>query len=195
LRTLKFPGFAAVIVCSIEAVSCAPLPPDPADALDIQLVTQSNEKIRLHDRIRDQVVLINFMFTKCNGFCPRTTHNLVKVQEALGDHLGRDVFMYSISLDPAVDTPSVLADYAKELGAKPGWTFLTGDLDDITRLRRSLGLYDRDPAIDADRTAHSGLIVFGNEATYTWSAIAGLAEPQRIVDAVSRVRRPGAPIK
>ena len=60
------------------------------------------------------------MFTKCNGFCPRTTHNLVKVQEALGDHLGRDVFMYSISLDPAVDTPSVLADYAKELGAKPG---------------------------------------------------------------------------
>jgi protein SCO1/2 len=195
VKSLNVPGFAAIVACSFEALSCAPPPPDPADGLDVPLVTPTGEKIRFHDRIRDQVVLINFMYTKCSGICPRTTHNLVKVQEALGDHLGKDVFIYSISLDPAVDTPSALADYAKELGAKPGWTFLTGSLDDITRLRRSLGLYDRDPAIDADRSEHSGLVVYGNEATFTWAAIPGLADPRRIASAVARVMRPGAQIR
>lgn len=178
------------ILAALALPSCAPRPAALDGPPDVPLVTQDHEKIHLREKIRGEVVLISFMYTKCDGSCPLTTRNLVKVQEALGDHLGRDVFMYSISLDPAVDTPEVLAQYAKDLGAKPGWTFLTGEFADITRLRRSLGLYDADPSVDADKTEHSGLVVIGNEKTGTWLALAGLAEPRRIKDAVFRVMNP-----
>lgn len=189
MRSLNTLRFASILAVALELPACAPPPAGPDGPPDIPLITQDHEKIQFRDRIRGEVVLINFVYTKCNGSCPLTTRNLLKVQEALGDHLGRDVFIYSISLDPAVDTPEVLAEYAKDLGAKPGWTFLTGKLEDVTRLRRGLGLYDLDPSVDADKTRHSGLVVYGNEATGTWSAIAGLAEPRRIVEAVLRVKR------
>ncbi len=192
MRSPMLPRLAALVTCGVGALSCAPLPPDPGGPLDVPLVTERGEKIQLRRQIRGETVLINFMYTRCSGSCPLTTANLVKVQDALGERLGRDVFIYSISLDPAEDTPEVLAGYARDLGAKPGWTFLTGTLDDIGRLRRSLGLFDLDPSVDADRTRHSGLIVYGNEATGAWSAIPGLADPRRIVDAIARVSR-GAP--
>ena len=78
-----------------------------------------------------------------------TTPNLAKFQAALSERVGRDVFMYSITLDPTNDTPDVLKRYAQAYGAKPGWTFLTGKAEDIKMLRRKLGVYDRDPLIDA----------------------------------------------
>ena len=72
--------------------------------------------------------------------------------------------MYSITLDPEHDTPELLKEYAKTYGVKPGWTFLTGKAEDITNLRRRLGLFNSDAKKDADQTQHSGMIVVGNEA-------------------------------
>jgi len=95
--------------------------------------------------------------------------------------------MYSITLDPQTDTPEVLKQYAEGYGAKRGWYFLTGQDEDIQMLRRKLGLYDRDPGIDADRTQHVGLVVYGNEATGRWGAVPALLAPERIVRAVLRV--------
>ena len=82
------------------------------------------------------------MYTVCTAeaICPLGTANLVAVQEILGPRVGRDVFMYSITLDPVNDTPGVLKSYAKAFGVKPGWEFLTGEKEDIERLRRNLGL-------------------------------------------------------
>jgi protein SCO1 len=189
---------AVIALGALLAISCSRAAPAPAPAFDgprdVPLVTHHHEQVRLRDQIRGKVVLIHFMFTTCNGVCPLTTKNLAKVQEQLGDHLGRDVFIESISLDPEVDTPDVLARYAQGLGAKPGWTFFTGRRDDIDLLRRGLGLYERDPVVDADKTKHSGVIVYGNEATGTWSAMSGLAKPEAIVESVLRLlRTPGAP--
>src|SRR5712691_5291934 len=135
----------------------------------------------------EQVVLINFLYVTCGDICPLTTANLVQVQNALGERLGREVFMYSITLDPQTDTPEVLKQYAEGYGAKRGWYFLTGQDEDIQMLRRKLGLYDRDPGIDADRTQHVGLVVYGNEATGRWGAVPALLAPERIVRAVLRV--------
>jgi len=116
-----------------------------------------------------------------------TTANLVQVQNALGERLGREVFIYSITLDPQTDTPEVLKQYAEGYGAKPGWYFLTGQDEEIQVLRRKLGIYDRDPVIDADKTQHIGLIVYGNEATGKWGAVPALLASERIVQAVLRV--------
>ena len=116
-----------------------------------------------------------------------TTANLVQVQNALGERLGREVFICSITLDPQTDTPEVLKQYAEGYGAKPGWYFLTGQDEEIQVLRRKLGIYDRDPVIDADKTQHIGLIVYGNEATGKWGAVPALLASERIVQAVLRV--------
>lgn len=75
-----------------------------------------------HDLIKGKKVLINFMYTECGGICPRTTANLVKVQEAFGDRLGRDVVFISISLTPDRDTPARLKAYAAAHGCRDGVT-------------------------------------------------------------------------
>ena len=54
------------------------------------------------------------------------TGNLAKVQELVGDKLGRGTFMVSITTDPEHDTPAVLEAFAKKHGAKEGWIFVTG---------------------------------------------------------------------
>jgi len=118
----------------------------------------------------------------------------VEVQELLGDRAGADVFFYSISLDPGHDTPDVLKRYAAGFGVKPGWSFLTGDFDEIDALRRKLGLYHPDPVIDADKAEHAGLLVYGNERLGRWGAIPSLDKPRSILRALGKVmparRRP-----
>jgi len=144
--------------------------------------------MRLYDDlVKGRVVMINFMFTTCKRACPGTTANLRKVQRALREHVGRDLVMLSISLDPEHDTPEVLKEYARLYGLGPGWYLLSGRREEIERLRRRLGVYDLDPVRDADRTRHAGLVVLGNEPMERWSAVSGLAKPRQIFEAVERV--------
>jgi protein SCO1/2 len=155
---------------------------------NVELVTENNKRVRFYDDlVKGKVVMINFIFTSCGGVCPLATVNLAKIQNGFGDRLGREVFMYSITLDPDTDTPEVLKRYATGFGAKPGWSFLTGNFDDIELLRYRLGIYDPDPVIDADKTQHGGLVVYGNEASGKWSAIPGMLKPSEFVRAVLRV--------
>ena len=92
------------------------------------------------DVMKGKILLINFFFTACDDVCPLATENLVRVQEMLGDRVGKDIFFISISLQPEHDTPEIMAAYAKEHGVGPGWVFLTGQKDDIELLRHRLGL-------------------------------------------------------
>jgi len=155
---------------------------------NVVLTTHEHRTVRFYDDlVKGRIVVINFMFTRCRRACPVTVPHLVKVQALLGERVGRDIFLYSITLDPAVDTPAVLKAYAETIGARPGWTFLTGKEEAIKTLRWKLGVYDRNPIIDADRTQHSGLVVYGNDAIDRWAAISGLNTPETIARAVLRV--------
>ena len=155
---------------------------------NIELVTDNNKRVRFYDDlVKGKAVMINFIFTTCGGICPLTTVNLIEVQKGFGERLGRDIFMYSVTLDPEIDTPETLRQYASSLGVNPGWSFLTGKFEDIELLRYRLGIYDPDPVIDADKTQHGGLVIYGNEATGKWSAIPGMLKPSEIVRAVQRV--------
>lgn len=97
--------------------------------------------------IKGKTVIINFFYTKCSRICNEGTRNLVQVQKALGDRLGREVFIYSITLDPDQDTPEVLKAYAEEHGAKPGWMFLRMNAKDLEALREKLGLSNLSPEL------------------------------------------------
>jgi len=158
---------------------------------NLMLRTQDNKKVRFYDDlIKDKVVTINFFYAKCDDVCPIVTSNLVKVQELLGDQVGRQVFMYSFSLKPAEDTPRAMKEYAKMHGVKPGWTFLTGRPEDLELLRRRLGFTTPDPRVDRDVTNHIGNIRYGNEPLMLWGATPGMARPEWIAESIEWMIRP-----
>lgn len=160
---------------------------------NVTLTTHEGKKVKFYDDlIKDKIVLINFMYARCDGKCPGTTANLVKVQKLLGDRVGKDIFMYSITLKPEEDTPRKLAAYARAYKVGPGWQFLTGDPKDIELLRRKLGFFDRDPVRDADKSNHIGMVRWGNEPETLWTACPGSLAPSKIVKEISLVESPMA---
>ena len=92
--------------------------------------------------------------------------------------------MLSISVDPEHDSPPALKEYAEAHHTKPGWLFLTGDPEDIKKLRWSMGIRDLDPTIDADFTQHGNLLTYGNERTGRWMSIPAVIKPKQIVASV-----------
>ena len=155
---------------------------------NVRLRTQDNREVRFYDDlVKGRVVMINFMFTTCTSLCPRSTANLVKVQQALGDHAGRDMFVISISVDPEHDTPSVLKQYAEQYQIKPGWTFVTGKRADIERIRQGLGVRDND-----DLSQHTGMLIYGNEPFGQWASTPVMQSPATLAAIVLRVVDPRA---
>ena len=135
---------------------------------NVVLQTHEGKNVRFFDDlIEGKVVVINFIYTTCPDVCPLETARLGEVYAILGDRVGKDIHFYSITIDPEVDTPEVLADYAKRYGARTGWTFLTGKERDITLLRRKLGLYI-DEIQEEDSQDHNVNIVMGNQRTGRW---------------------------
>jgi protein SCO1/2 len=152
---------------------------------DVLLTTHEGKQVRFYDDlIKDKLVVINFMYAKCEGICPGITTNLRRVQKLLGDRVGRDIFFYSFTLKPQIDTPEKMAEYAKMHKAGPGWLFLTGTPADMEELRRKLGFTNPDPLADADVTQHIGNIRYGNEALEWWAACPGMSRPDAIVQSI-----------
>ena len=135
---------------------------------NVPLITHEGKTVRFFDDlIKDKVVVINFIYTSCPDVCPMETAKLAELQAILGDRVGRDIFIYSITIDPEVDTPEVLNEYAKVYRAGPGWLFLTGKEADITLLRVKLGLYI-DEIQDEDSNDHNVSLIIGNQRTGRW---------------------------
>ena len=146
---------------------------------NVTLLTQDNQPVRFYDdMLKGKVVLISFMFTACNSLCPMTTAHLASVQEQLGERLGRDVFIISISVDPTNDTPAALKKYAESFQAKPGWYFLTGEKENVRMVRTRLGINGE------DKMQHTGMVILGNEATGQWRKIPAWRNPIEITNAV-----------
>jgi protein SCO1/2 len=154
-----------------------------------------------HDLVKGKTVLINFFYAECVGICPRMTSNLARIQKALGDRVGRDTFIYSISLKPEQDTPKKLKAYAQMHGIRPGsgWLLLQARRPDMERLREGLGFKDSDPGLDADVNQHTGILRFGNDVYDKWSGYPVLGNVELIAEMVRQLdpmapRRPLLPL-
>jgi protein SCO1/2 len=183
------------LVASVAAASAQPPAPElqapkevlPAERMrryfpNVPLQTHDGRSVRFYDDlVKGRKVIVNFTFTSCAGTCPRTSANLARVQDMLGDRIGRDIFIVSLTVDPEHDTPAVLKEYAHTFNARPGWTFATGRIEDIDAIRRRLGLYD-----SPDITQHMGLLTFGNEPEGKWGATPSLDTPKNILYYVLR---------
>jgi protein SCO1/2 len=134
---------------------------------NVELITQDGKKVRFYDDlIKGKVVAIELMYTTCKYNCPLETARLVQLQKLLGDRMGKDVFFYSITIEPEIDTPKVLKAYAAKYHIGPGWTFLTGKPADIKLISKKLGL-DALPDVN-DPDGHTPHLLIGNEATGIW---------------------------
>ncbi len=154
---------------------------------DVTVYDQDGRRLRFYsDLVRGRTVAINFIFTTCTTICPPLTATFRKVQQELGERVGRDVTLISISVDPATDVPERLKTFSAKFNAQPGWSFVTGSKPDIDRLLVSLGAYA------GDKNDHTPMIVMGNDKAQYWTRTYGLAEPQALVRVITEVADKGA---
>ena len=166
--TAKFVFFAILCAISLKAKGADVIrTPYGWSFPNPQLTDQDGKKVRFYeDLVKGKIVLINFIFTTCDAYCPMDTARLKKVQDLVGDRMGKDIFFYSVSIDPVADSPHILRAYRKRFGAGPGWTFLTGDEADITAMRKGLGLYTE--GFEKSKSDHSQNIMVGNDSSGEW---------------------------
>src|SRR5215212_6191681 len=111
-----------------SSCECAPPRNGPYSDYFPNVVVHTHEGRRAlfyNDLLRGKTVLVNCMSIANDAAYP-VTENLARVQRLLGERAGRDVFIYSITVDPVRETPRALAEFAEAHGAGPGWLFLTG---------------------------------------------------------------------
>jgi protein SCO1 len=150
---------------------------------NVPLISHEGKQVNFYDDlIKGKVVTLNFFYAKCDEICPLVSANLAKVQKILGDQVGRDIFMYSISLKPEEDTVDVIKAYRESWHAGPGWTFFTGQPSDIEKIRKGIGFTYPEPAIDKDKTQHIGNVRYGNEPLMLWAACPGVAHAPWIAE-------------
>jgi cytochrome oxidase Cu insertion factor (SCO1/SenC/PrrC family) len=146
------------------------------------LVTQDNEDVQFFDDLlKGKTVVINFMFTTCTSICPPMTANLANVQAILGDRVGKDINMISLTVDAATDTPAVLKAYATKFRVRPGWRFVTGKKTDMDLVLRKVGGYV------TDKNDHTSLLIIGNVGTGDWVKTYALGKPSEIAATILKV--------
>ena len=146
---------------------------------NVPLVNQDGKTLNFYDDvIKGKVVSINFMFTSCGDSCPLETAKLRQVQELLGEHVGENVHMYSITDDPERDTPAALKDYMEKFNVGPGWQFLTGKKKDIDLIRNKLGMSLEE---DEELSDHNINFILGSEPRGQWIKRTPFDIPETIV--------------
>ena len=151
---------------------------------NVELQDHNGRALRFYDDIiRGKVVAINFIYTTCTDVCPLDTAQLRQVQQILGDRVGRDVFMYTISINPERDAPADLRRFMRTYDVGPGWTFLTGSRADIDLLQRRLGMR---PVDELSLREHDTSIILGNERTGQWIKRSAFESPRLLADLLGR---------
>lgn len=167
---------------SVLALACA-LPAGAAGRYgpkyfsNVPLVNQDGKTLRLYDDLlKGKAVAINAIYTSCTDVCPLETARLVHLQRVLGERVGRDIFFYSISIDPEHDTPERLKAYMEKFGVGPGWQFLTGKLEDVNVAVKKLGLFSLKDAYTKD--GHRSILMVGNVPAGQWMRHSAQDDPQ-----------------
>jgi protein SCO1 len=155
------------------------------------LRTHEDKQVKFYDDlIRGRQVIINMMYATCEGACPVVTSKLIKVYRELKDRMGKDLFMYSISLKPEQDDPAALKQFAQMHGALlPGWTFLTGDPYDIETIRFRLFRWDH-INLDLNLDFHTAMLRIINDSTNCWTMVTPHASMFTVLQHISWANPP-----
>ena len=126
---------------------------------DTTLLDQNGREVRFKsDVLGEKTVAIQFIFTTCRAICPVMGAAFAKLQDRLGDRLGKDISLVSISIDPVTDTPARMKQWGEQFGARRGWSLLTGEKGKIENLLKAL-----------EATNHNApVVLLGNLRTGEW---------------------------
>jgi len=153
------------------------------DLLNHTLVDQDGQQVKfVSDVIADKIVVMDFIYTSCTTVCPVLSALLGQVQGRLGDQLGKDVVLVSVSVDPTRDTPQRLKAYAARYQAQPGWVWLTGHKRTMDEVLDGLGAYS--PNFED----HPSMVLVGDGRSGEWSRFFGFPSPDRIMDQVNTLQ-------
>jgi protein SCO1 len=151
--------------------------------VDFRLVDESGAPFS-SDQLKGKVWVASFFFANCPGFCLNLNQQVEKLAKEVAD---TDARLVSITVDPAHDTPEVLAEYAKKFNADPArWTFLTGEQATIERVALESFLVSAAPA------THSGRIMLVDRdgkvrGAYSYSSS---AEMQKLAEVIRELTAP-----
>lgn len=154
---------------------------------DTEVVDQNGKRLRFYsDVLKDRVVLINFIFTNCQDYCPMVTQKLIQTRSLMVDSIKDDVWFVSVSVDPERDTPEAMKEFARKQGVDDSrWIFLTGDKKNLEFLVQRLGQYTQDVE------AHSTLMLAGNTRTRHWSRVMPMLKPPGIAQQMRALAEEG----
>ena len=147
---------------------------------NLELIDQDGRTVRFFDDVlRDHVVVIDFIFTNCEGACPLMTQKLTVVRDQLVNRFDDPVRFVSLSIDPLRDSPAALKAFADKHGADhDGWVWLTGDPSHLQEVIRRLGQYT------ADVESHSTMMLAGNVNEAHWIKVMPQELPDQITSKV-----------
>jgi protein SCO1/2 len=155
---------------------------------NVPLTTQDGKVVRFYDDLlKGKSVAINLIYTHCSASCPLETAKLVQLQKIMGDRVGKDIFFYSISIDPKNDTPAALKAYMAKYHVGPGWLFLTGKEEDIKLISNKLGLASLTDA--ASRDGHMPSLMIGNEPSGQWMRNSAVDNPRFLAKQIGNFLR------
>jgi protein SCO1 len=149
------------------------------------LTTQDGQVVHFYDDVlKGKNVAINLIYTRCTASCPLETAKLSQVYKLLNGRVGKDIFFYSISIDPKHDTPEALKAYTKKFHTGPGWTFLTGSKEDIREISKKLGLSSLTDGGNKD--GHQPTLMIGNEPSGQWMMNSAVDNPRFLTELMTK---------
>jgi protein SCO1/2 len=164
----------------VQSVESSPVTVKLADA---ELLDQDGNRVRFrNDVVKDRLVVIDVFYTTCPLVCPIFSAVFSDLQDVLGDRLGREVFLISISVDPVTDTPTRLKEHAQRWEARPGWIFLTGTKPNLDQVLQGLDAYT------ADFTNHPTMVLVGDGARGGWARFDGFPTPEMLLEKLHVLR-------
>jgi protein SCO1/2 len=160
----------------------------PAESVDIDirdrtLVNQYGEDVQFATEvIGDNIVVMDFVYTTCTTICPVLSALFTQVQTKLGDSMGGEVRLVSVSVDPVRDTPQRLKAYSAKHRAGDGWFWITGAKPAVDDVLTGLGAYT------TNFEDHPTMVLVGDGRTGEWKRLFGFPNPDRIVQIVNDMR-------
>jgi protein SCO1 len=143
------------------------------DALPaISLVDEEGRRVTERDFL-GRTTFVTFVYTRCPlpEFCPAITSRFKQLQAALAKDqtLARKARLLSVTLDPAYDTPAVLKDYARAIGADPArWSFASGDPAEVLKVARAFSVYVEQNGAILDHTLATALVDENGQVREIW---------------------------
>jgi len=150
---------------------------------DLVLLDQDGRSTHFYtDLIKDKSVILSFFYTTCSYMCTRQGKVFSELQTELGDRLGKDIFLISVTMDPQTDTPERLRSWGKQYGQRKGWSLVTGGKVEMEKL---VGHLTGNPLVRLEM--HAPFVYLGNDKKNKWTATFGLAAPKTLLKQIEEM--------